>query len=161
MCIVVYVYCAICIILTCDVYLSDLQLLEIWDFESGERWFCFVLYILYTNMIKGARKRSLTHGRDLPSRPRVLKNGFKVTWGGGPGPVIPQCHSPYTVLCRLTITPRHQWDKCHNFEGERTLYMSESKYHSNIGRKIHGTKCHSRKLTIITRGWNLSMRHFD
>ncbi len=37
MCIVVYVYCAIYIILTCDVYLSDLQVQEIWDFGSTAR----------------------------------------------------------------------------------------------------------------------------
>jgi hypothetical protein len=28
------VYCAICIILTCEVYPYDLHVLDIWDFES-------------------------------------------------------------------------------------------------------------------------------
>jgi hypothetical protein len=37
MCIVVCVCCTICIILNFDVYLSDLQVLEIWDFRSTAR----------------------------------------------------------------------------------------------------------------------------
>jgi hypothetical protein len=37
MCIVACVNCAFCIILTCDMYLSDLQVLKIWDFGSTAR----------------------------------------------------------------------------------------------------------------------------
>jgi hypothetical protein len=35
--IIVYAFCSICIILACNVYLSDLQVLEIWDFGSTGR----------------------------------------------------------------------------------------------------------------------------
>ncbi len=36
-CAVLYGHCAVRIILTCDVYLCDLQVLEIWDFDSTAR----------------------------------------------------------------------------------------------------------------------------
>jgi hypothetical protein len=35
--VVACIYCAICIILVCDMYLPDLQVLKIWDFGSTAR----------------------------------------------------------------------------------------------------------------------------